>query len=179
MEQEMEKHGDNGVCMITDIKVPVVGTISTKSYTLGDKMRIVTNTMGMEVIVWMDNENEWTYNSKKNEVEIKKAKPKTNAESEGDMEMFDGLSEGYDISIDKATDKTWELLCKKSKSNKEKDAPKKITIIVSKANYLPLSLSTKMSGMTLTMHDFVFGVNERQVTFNAADYPSVTIVDKR
>jgi hypothetical protein len=36
-----------------------------------------------------------------------------------------------------------------------------------------------MSGMTLTMHDFVFGVNERQVTFNAADYPSATIVDKR
>ena len=179
MEQELDKHENDGVCMITDIKVPVVGTISTKSYTLGDKMRIVTNSMGMEVIVWMDNENEWTYNSKKNEVEIKKAKPKTNAESEGDMEMFDGLSEGYDISIDKETGKTWELLCKKSKSNKEKDAPKKITIIVSKASYLPLSLSTKMSGMTLTMHDFVFGVNERQVTFNAADYPSATIVDKR
>ena len=179
MEQEMNKHENDGVCMVTDVKMPVVGTLSTKTYTLGDKMRMETKAMGVEIVVWMDNENEWTYNSKTNEVEIKKADPRKKTEPEGDMEMFDGLKDGYDTSIAQETSKTWELLCKKSKSNKDKDAPKKITIVVSKSTFLPLSLSTKMSGITLTMRDFTFGVNERQVTFDAADYPSATIVDKR
>ena len=179
MEKELDKHEKDGVHMITDVKMPVVGTLSTKTYTLGDKMRMDTKTMGVEVIVWMDNESEWTYNSKNNEVEIKKAKPTSKAETEGDMDMFEGLTDGYNVTIASETDKSWELLCKKSKANKEKDAPKKITIVVSKASFLPLSLNTKMSGITLTMHEIAFGVTEQQVTFNAADYPNVTITDKR
>ena len=95
------------------------------------------------------------------------------------MEMFDGLIEGYDVTIDSENDKAWELLCKKSKANKDKDAPKKITITVSKGTYLPINLTTKMSGLTITMQDIHFGVTEKQVTFNADDFPGITITDKR
>lgn len=178
METELDKYENDGFSMINIVKVPVIGTIKSKSYTLGDKVRMDSEVKGVKVIAWMDKENEWTYNSKDNEVEIKKFDPKKR-ESEDDMEMFEGLTDGYDVTVDSETDKAWELLCKKSKANKDKDAPKKITITVSKATYLPLSLTTKMSGLTFTMQDIRFGVTEKQVTFNAADFPGVTIVDKR
>lgn len=178
METEIDKYENDGVSMLNIVKVPVIGTIKSTAYTLGDKVRMDSEVKGVKVIVWMDNESEWTYNSKNNEVEIKKADPKKR-EGENDMEMFDGLTEGYDVTIDSENDKAWELLCKKSKANKDKDAPKKITITVSKGTYLPISLTTKMSGLTITMQDIHFGVTDKQVTFNAADFPGVTITDKR
>ena len=171
MDAEIDKYENDGFSMLNIVKVPVIGTIQSKAYTLGDKMRMDSEVKGVKVIVWMDNENEWTYNSKNNEVEIKKADPKKR-EAEDDMEMFDGLTEGYDVTIASETDKAWELLCKKNKANKDKDAPKKIT-------YLPISLTTKMSGLTITMQDIHFGVTDKQVTFNADDFPGITIVDKR
>jgi outer membrane lipoprotein-sorting protein len=178
MDAEIDKYENDGFSMLNIVKVPVIGTIKSKAYTLGDKMRMDSEVKGVKVIVWMDNDNEWTYNSKNNEVEIKKADPKKR-EAEDDMEMFDGLTEGYDVTIASETDKAWELLCKKNKANKDKDAPKKITITVSKGTYLPISLTTKMSGLTITMQDIHFGVTDKQVTFNADDFPGITIVDKR
>ena len=178
METEIDKYENDGVSMLNIVKVPVIGTIKSTAYTLGDKVRMDSEVKGVKVIVWMDKENEWTYNSKNNEVEIKKADSKKR-EGENDMEMFDGLIEGYDVTIDSENDKAWELLCKKSKANKDKDAPKKITITVSKGTYLPINLTTKMSGLTITMQDIHFGVTEKQVTFNADDFPGITITDKR
>ena len=133
--------------------------------------------MGVDVITWTDGKTSWTYNSKKNEVEI--SKQKGSSESEGDAEMFNGISKGYDVTIDKETAKTWELLCKKSKSNKDKDAPKKMELVVAKGTYMPVSLKTKISGIGITMRNISFGVTEKQVTFNANEYPGATIVDKR
>ena len=46
-------------------------------------------------------------------------------------------------------------------------------------DYYPVSLSAKISGITMTMRDISFGVTEKQVTFNAADFPGIAIVDKR
>lgn len=178
MEQELEKHENDGFSMVNEVKVPVIGTIKSKAYNLGDKMRMDSEVKGIKVIVWMDNENEWTYNSKNNEVVIKKADPKKR-EGEDDMEMFDGLTDGYDVTLSAENAKEWEFLCKKSKTNKDKDAPKKLTIGVSKATKLPTRLETKMSGLGLKMLDITFGVTEQQVTFNAADFPGVTIQDQR
>lgn len=177
MDAEMDKHNKEGLIMTVDAKVPILGTMTTKTYTLGDKARVEANMMGVDVITWTDGKTSWTYNSKKNEVEI--SKQEGSSESEGDAEMFNGITQGYDVTIDKETAKTWELICKKSKSNKDKDAPKKMELVVAKGTYMPISLKTKISGIGITMRNISFGVTEKQVTFNANEYPGATIVDKR
>lgn len=177
MDAEMDKHDKEGIIMTVDAKAPILGTMTTKTYTLGDKARVEANIMGVDIITWTDGRTSWTYNSKKNEVEINKQEG--HSDSEGDAEMFNGISKGYDVTIDKETAKTWELICKKSKSNKDKDAPKKMELVVAKGTYMPISLKTKISGIGITMRNISFGVTEKQVTFNANEYPGATIVDKR
>ena len=177
METEMNKHDNEGLIMIVDAKVPIIGTMTTKTYTLGNKVRVEANMMGVDIITWTDGETSWTYNSKKNEVEI--SKQEGSSESEGDAEMFNGITDGYDVTINKETTTTWNILCKKAKSNKDKDAPKKMELVVAKSTYMPISLKTKMSGIGITMRGISFGVTEKQVTFNANEYPGAKIVDKR
>lgn len=177
MEAEMDKHEKDGLIMTLDAKVPIIGTMTTKTYTLGTKARIEATVMGVDVVTWSDENTLWTYNSKKNEVEI--SIQGESSESEGDAEMFNGITDGYDVTIDKETATTWNILCKKSKSNKDKDAPKKMELVVAKSTYMPVSLKTKVSGIGITMRNISYGVTERQVTFNAKDYPGVTIIDKR
>ena len=48
-----------------------------------------------------------------------------------------------------------------------------------KGTYWPVSLSTSMTGASVTMRDISFGVTEKQVTFDANQYPGATIIDKR
>ena len=163
--------------MTVDAKISILGTVTTKTYSLGDKMRSEGKMMGIEIITWTDGKTEWSYNSKTNEVKI--STQEESSETEGDAEMFNDITDGYDVTIDKETDKAWYLLCKKSKSNKDKDDPKKIELAIAKKTYMPISLKTKMSGVTITMRDISFGVTEKQVTFDAKNYPGVKIVDKR
>ena len=177
METEMEKHEKEGIIMTVDAKISILGTVTTKTYSLGDKMRSEGKMMGIEIITWTDGNTEWSYNSKTNEVKI--STQEESSETEGDAEMFSDITDGYDVTIDKETDKAWYLLCKKSKSNKDKDDPKKIELAIAKKTYMPISLKTKMSGVTITMRDISFGVTEKQVTFDAKEYPNAKIVDKR
>ena len=155
------------------------GTMTTKSWMLGDKMRMEATAAGIKVITWTDGKTEWTYNTKTNKVEIKKAVDGSSSDSGGDTELFSGIANGYEVILDKETEKAWYFTCKKLKTNTDKDAPKKMTVVVAKGNYYPLSLSTKMSGITITMRGISFGVTEKQVTFNKSDYPTATIEDKR
>ena len=178
MEKVMDQHENDGVYMIVDVKIPVVGKLSTKTWMYGDKMRAEAKALGVELITWEDGTTQWVYNSKSNEIEITNVTNPANA-SDGDIDMFTGLAEGYDLSIKDETDKSWHILCKKSKDNKEKDDPKTIDITVAKGTYYPLSLTTKMDGVSLTMRDLSFNVTEKQVTFNQKDYPDAKIVDKR
>lgn len=177
METEMEKHEKEGIVMTVDAKISIFGTVTTKTYSLGDKMHSEGKMMGIEIITWADGKTEWSYNSKTNEVKI--STQEESSETEGNAEMFSDITDGYDVTIDKETDKAWYLLCKKSKSNKDKDDPKKIELAIAKKTYMPISLKTKMSGVTITMRDISFGVTEKQVTFDAKNYPGVKIVDKR
>ena len=177
METEMRKYENKGLIMTVDAKVPILGTMTTKTYSLDTKTRVEATMMGINIITWTDGNTSWTYNSKKNEVEI--SKQEGSSETEDDAAMFEGITEGYDVTIDKETATTWNILCKKSNSNKDKDAPKKMELVVAKGTYMPVSLKTKLSGIGITMRNISFGVTEKQVTFDAKDYPGVTIVDKR
>lgn len=179
MEAEMDKHKNEGLAMTMDLKIPIVGTVSSRTYAVGEKYRIEMSKDGNQSISWSDGQTDWNYDSEKNEVVIKKHEAKEKTETEGDAKMFDGIAEGYDVKLEKETSETWQFRCKRSKSNPDKDAPKKMTLIIAKGTYMPVSLSASVSLITITMRDLVYGVTEEQVTFNPKDYPNATIVDKR
>ena len=177
MEKAIEGKADDGLYMIVDVKMPIIGSLSTKTWTRGSKVRTEAEMLGVTVTSWTDGKTVWTYSSKNNEVEITSAK---GDEADGsEAEMLTDITEGYDVTISKETDKTWTLGCKKAKWNKNKDDPKSMTLVVSKKNYYPVSLSTKIEGMSFTMRNFSFNVPEEKVTFNANDYPGIKINDKR
>ena len=181
MEAEMSKHDESeGVAMTMDMKIIFVGTISSRNYVLGDKMRIeAINDDGKNFVTWSDGKTEWVYDSEKNEIEIKNAKPKEKTETKGDTKLFQDITDGYEVKIDKETATEWHIRCKRSKSNPDKDAPKRMDLVVAKGTYWPVSLSTSVTAATVTMRDFSFGVTEEQVTFNPNEFPNATIVDKR
>ena len=180
MEAEMAKHDEKeGLAMTLEMKIPILGTFSSRNYTLGDKYRIEVSEDGKQTITWSDGQTDWNYDSEKNQVEIKKHEVKEKTETEGDAKMFNGITDGYDVKLDKETSDTWQFLCKRSRSNPDKDAPKRMTLVVAKGTYMPVSLSASVSLMTITMRDLSYGVTEEQVTFNPEDYPNATIVDKR
>ena len=179
MSEAMEQLEDNGLRMTMDIKIPILGTMSTVAWTLGDKMRMEAEAMGKKIITWMDNDTEWTYTADDNTVTISNRDAKKTSSEQENMQMFESVTEGYDVFLKKETDQAWYLQCKKNKSNTNKDDPKTMDLVIAKGTYHPISLSAKVSGITVTMRDLSFNVSEKQVTFNKADYPGAKIVDKR
>lgn len=180
MNAEMSKHDESeGFAITMDMKIILVGTISSRSYILGDKMRIEANKDGKDFITWSDGKTEWSYDSETNEIEITNAKPREKSDKDSNTKMFKNVTEGYDVRIDKETATEWHIRCKRSKSNPDKDAPKRMDLVVAKDTYWPVSLTTSVTAASLTMRDISFGVTEQQVTFNEKDYPGVKIVDKR
>ena len=180
MNAEMSKHDESeGFAITMDMKIILVGTISSRSYILGDKMRIEANKDGKDFITWSDGKTEWSYDSETNEIEITNAKPREKSDKDSNTKMFKNVTEGYDVKIDKETATEWHIRCKRSKSNPDKDAPKRMDLVVAKDTYWPVSLTTSVTAASVTMRDISFGVTEQQVTFNEKDYPGVKIVDKR
>ena len=180
MEAEMSKHNESeGFAMTMDIKMIIIGTISSRSYVLGDKMRIEANRDGKDFVTWSDGKTEWNYDSEKNEIEITNAKPKEKTNTDGDTKLFKDITAGYDIKIDKETATEWHIRCKRSRSNPDKGAPKRMDLVVAKETYWPVSLSTSVTAASVTMRDISFGVTEEQVTYNPKEFPQASIVDKR
>ena len=180
MGEVMEQVGEeSGLRMTMDIKIPILGTMSTKAWSLGDKMRMEAEMMGKKLITWQDGETEWTYDSDANTITIEKQDTSKKSEEKENMEMFQNATEGYDVSIGKETSTTWTIKCRKNRSNTNKDDPKNMEIVVAKGTYYPVSLSAKVNMVTVTMRDLKFHVTEKEVTFNKAEYPGATIIDKR
>ena len=82
-------------------------------------------------------------------------------------------------SIAKENADSWTIKCRKNRSNTNKDDPKNMEIVVAKETFYPMSLSAKAEMVTVTMRNLQFSVSEKDVTFNKADYPGATIIDKR
>lgn len=180
METVMKGHGEEGFAMSLDIKIPVLGAIRTKFYVLGRKMRVEGRIAGTKIVSWSDGVTSWRFNERKNELEIKNSRDSLLSTSERfNALMFKDVTEGYDVIIKKETEDTWQLQCKKSKTNKDNDVPKNMTLVIAKGSYCLVSMSTKMFGVTVYTQDISFGVSEQTVTFNPKDYPGVTVIDKR
>lgn len=181
MEMALEQRKGEGVAMAVDAKAPIVGTLRSRTWTLGEKYRMEATMMGVTLITWIDETTQWDLNTKKNELTIKTLNPNLNKKSEGDGDLsgLSGLSKGYDLMITAETDTQWQIQGKRSKDNDDKDSPKSVEIVVAKGTYLPITFTAKASGVRMTLRDITFGVTESQVTFNPTDYPDATIVDKR
>lgn len=169
----------DGVGFVMEMKIPILGTFSAKTESRGDKLRMEMQKGDVHSINWSDGTTQWDYDVIKNEIVITNVDKKKDSKTEGDAELFKGICDGYNVSLDKETDKFWFIKCKKSKNNMEKDDPKTMDLIVEKGTYNPKSLSAKLKGITITMRDLAYGIPESRVTFNPADYPTATIVDKR
>ena len=178
MDAEMDKIEKNGVIFDMNMSIPLLGKVGAHNYILGDLLRTEITGKGEKQIVWRDNDNTWTYSPSKNEVRITKSTPTSSKESDN-LKQFSGITEGYDVKLDKQTAEAWYLTCKKSKTNPEKDDPKKMSLIIAKDTYLPISLSTKAGLVGVSMENFKLGVTRADVTFDPAAYPGVTIIDER
>ena len=99
--------------------------------------------------------------------------------AEDNAKMLTGITEGYSVSIKRQTADAWYINCKKLKTNKEKDDPKTMELVVAKDTYRPISLSATLSLVTVTIRNLNFGVTESQVTFDPSQYPGARIIDKR
>lgn len=170
---------ENGFRMTMDMKIPILGTMSTNAWALGDKMRLEVKMMGQQLITWQDGETEWTYDADENTITIENQDKTKKSDEKENMKMFQSATEGYDVSIAKENADSWTIKCKKNRSNTNKDDPKNMEIVVAKGTYYPMSLSAKVDMVTVTLRNLQFNVSEKDVTFNKADYPRATIIDKR
>lgn len=180
MDAAMEQvSAANGFRMTMDIKIPILGTMSSDAWSLGDKMRLEAQMMGKKLVTWQDGQTEWTYDAGENTITIENQDKTKKSDEKENMEMFQSATEGYDVSIAKETSSAWTIKCKKNRFNTNKDDPKNMEIVIAKDTYYPMSLSAKVDLVTVTMRNLKFNVTEEEVTFNKADYPDATIIDKR
>jgi len=180
MDEKISCFDTEGFSMVIDIKIPILGTFPSKMYTLGDKYKAILEVKGKRVITWSDGVTDWDYDESKKEITITKADPSgSDTGTEGSMNALEGLAEGYDVKLKKETADAWYFRCTKSKTNTNKDDPKALDLVVSKATYLPISTSVTEKGVKITLRDFVAGVTEKEVTFNLSDYPDAKVIDKR
>lgn len=181
MYKEMGRFDSEGYSMVMEIKIPLVGTIATQVYTLGDKYKMIVGENDDVTISWTDNQTQtvWDYDVAKNEIAISAKAPSQETSAESNVKMVSEITEGYNIKLKKETADSWQFTCKKSRDNKDKDDPKKIDLVVSKATYLPVSMSSGKMGFKVSMRDFAIGVTEKEVTFDPDQYPNAVIVDKR
>ena len=180
MEAQLDRADAEGLAMDLILKMPVVGEIRSHNLVLGDKARIEVSKEGKKVTSYADAAlgTTWTYDAATNEVTIENRKSSSESSS-SDGKVMRGVQDGYDVTLKEETANAWIFVCKKSKSNKEKDDPNKINLAVSKATYLPLYFRTKKSVFTISFENVAIGLSEDQVTFRESDYPGAKIVDKR
>ena len=179
MEETMSKLEVDGIVMAMDIKIPILGTMASKAWNKGDKTRIEGSIMGKKIVTWIDGDTEWEYNSDEKQVRIRHHDTSKQPQEQSNDKLFDAITEGYDVFLDKETATAWHIRCKKNKNNKEKDDPKTMDLVVAKGTYYPVSLSAKVSGISVKLYDLGFEVTDKQVTFDPADFPGVTIIDER
>lgn len=177
---QMNGSAEDGLYMVMDMKLPLLGTYSAAAYSLGDKMRIEMNRDGKRSVSYIDGQTRWEYESEKNTVTIKTVvKDSTASSPENNLEMLRGITDGYRAQIRKETDEAWYIRCTKTRDNKDKNDPRHMDLVVLKPDCRLKSMTAKASFITITMRDFATGVPESKVTFDSAEFPGAAIIDTR
>ena len=81
--------------------------------------------------------------------------------------------------MQKETADAWFILCKKAKTNRDKDDPKRMELCIAKTSFLPIYLKTKLSMINISFEHVAIGVTEKEVGFDPNEFPEAEIVDKR
>ena len=178
MDQETDRFPAEGSFFTMEIKMPIVGTVATDVYILGDKYKMDADIKGNRVLHWSDGVTEWDYDTSKREIVITNAKP-SESQAQNNMKVLRSAAEGYDVKLTKETDEAWYIRCTKSKTNTVKDDPKKMELVISKETYLPITTKAGTGLVTVSMNNMRVGVTEEEVTFRPEDFPGVRIVDQR
>ena len=177
MIAEMDRGSAEGFSMDFNMKIPIVGTVYSHNMVLGDKMKTQLTGKDKSSTSWSAATTKWTYDSRSGEITIEN---KTSSGSDNsDTKAFDNIADGYRLTLKKETADAWYIVCKKLKSNKNKDDARKMELTVSKATYLPICLRAKASLFTFSIENYALGVSEESVTFDPAAFPNATIIDKR
>lgn len=180
MDEQLARADAEGFTMDFSMKMPIVGTIKSHNMIRGHKMRMEILNAEVPTVTWTDETTKWDYDGKTGEITITNKEESSDSEKEGsNLNTFNNITDGYDVILQKETEDAWYFLCKKSKTNKVKDDPKKMDLVVSKGTYLPLLLSAKQSVFTIGFENITIGVPEESVTFNPAEFPDAKIIDKR
>ncbi len=176
MDKVMAAAEKKGMSMAMDLKIPIIGTTTAMMYAIGDRTKTETTMLGHKIITYSDGTSEWEYDTVDNKITITSVKPGGDS---SEAELFSSITDGYDVTIKKETADAWYLHCKKSKTNTEKEDPDKMDLVVSKTTDMPISLTTKVSGIKITLRDVKLGVTEKEMYFNPDDYPDAKIIDER
>ena len=180
MTKAMAESEAKGLAMTMDMKIPVLGTYSTRVQSLGDKSRVEVTLKGKKQIAWEEGNVTYAYDSSKNTLTITEIEMAgQSSEGEESLGLVKGVTEGYDVNLLQETDDYWEFRCNKSRNHPDKDAPKRMDISVWKDSYLLREMKTSMKGVTVTMKDVAIGVKEEDVTFDISRFKDAKIVDKR
>ena len=182
MNERINARRSEGISVIAEVKIPIVGTVSTKTSALGDRKRVDVRMKERDVITFSQQDTTWIYTVQDNSVLITTdtIMSKVNSSNpEGNIDMFGDIVEVYNITIKSQNLVKWELVCKRKKGNKDDDYPKNITLEVRKDTYELISMTTKMMGISMVMRDLKFGLTQKDVTFNQANYPGVKVTDQR
>lgn len=180
MNQRMSDRQSEGMCMSADVKIPVMGTVTTKTYTYGNKRRMDVESSKINTITFIDDTLQWTYVKGSTEVVLTNLNIGKRSDNPGtDTGMFDDIPDAYDITIKSQNAVKWELQCKRKKNIDDDDYPKHLTLEVRKETFEPISMNFKVMGISMSMHHIIFGIPESKVTFNPDDFPGVTVIDQR
>ena len=166
--------------MSADVKIPVMGTVTTKTYAYGNKRRMDVESSKINTITFIDDTLQWTYVKGSTEVVLTNLNIGKRSDNPGtDTGMFDDIPDAYDITIKSQNAVKWELQCKRKKNIDDDDYPKHLTLEVRKETFEPISMNFKVMGISMSMHHIIFGIPESKVTFNPDDFPGVTVIDQR
>ena len=179
MSEQLDRADAEGIAMDLNMKMPVVGSFTTHNLVRGDRMKSTVTGKVKKVIMWYDGTTNWVYDEQAGEITVSPQKQSDSKKDNSDMKAFESITNGYDLVLERETADAWYILCKKSKSNKDKDDPAKMDLAVSKATYLPIYLRMKQSVVSVSIEKVSIGVSEKSVTFNPAEYPNAKIIDKR
>lgn len=180
MDRAMDEAAKEGMALTMEVKVPIMGTMRTRAWMLGEKRRMEGKALGKEFVMWSDGTTGWMYSPGTNEVVIMDMNEgQSESDTDENMRLISGVTEGYDAVLEDETPQVWHFRCTRSKDNRDKESPKRIDVTVCKGSYMLKELKTSMKGITVVMKDVCMGVTEEDVTFDLAKYPDAEVIDKR
>ena len=173
-----------GVKMEMDVKASIAilsFNLQITSLDKGNKSRMIMQTTVLGKTFYSeegcDGVQGWSYAKS----DLSKAKdtltiyPASNLENDYTVEM--DAYKDYENAKMKLKDDVYEIALSKPKSD---DVPKKTTVRIDAETFYPTQMQIKDSGATITIkiNEISFGVADKDLDFNIANYPDAVVVRK-